>query len=273
MEIEYSARSHVGRVRGNNEDNLYVDGVILTPDMRERPFSIDGSTRSAAVFAVCDGMGGEDNGEIASLLAVQALLNAEGQIKSNIPERLEETVQSYVKEVCESIRTETESSGKRTGTTLALAVICEKGIYCFNSGDSRIYGLKKSDFWQITNDHNLAAEHIRNGIITKNQAADVINGNKLTRCMGIGNVSDVESSPPVTGDCRILICSDGLTDLLNDGEIENFLRTSTRAANAADYLLQSALEKGGKDNVTVIVLDVKDMKSSFFHNFTKKRKG
>jgi len=264
MEIEYSARSHVGKVRKNNEDNLYVDGIILTSDMRERPFSIDGSTRSAAVFAVCDGMGGEDDGEIASLLAVQALLNAEGQIKSSAPEQLEATVQTYVRGVCKSIRIETGNSGKRTGTTLALAVICKKGICCFNLGDSRIYKLQRSGFWQMTNDHTLAAEYIRSGIITKNQAEGVVNGKKLTRCMGIGDVSDAESYSPIKGNCRILICSDGLTDLLNDSEIETCLRTFPRTSNAADYLLKSALEKGGKDNISVIVLEAKNINRRFF---------
>lgn len=273
MRIEYAARSHVGITRTNNEDNLYVDGVILTPDMRERPFAIDGSVRSAAVFAVCDGMGGEDNGETASLLAVQALSGAERRMKSAAPEWLGETVQAYVRGVCGAIQAVTESSGKRTGTTLALAAVSEKGIYCFNLGDSRIYGLQRSDFWQITNDHSLAAEQVSSGIITKEQAASIINGSKLTRCMGIGVSPNAESYAPLTGDCRILICSDGLSDLVSDSEIENILRMYARAANAADCLLKSALENGGNDNVTVIVLEVKDLKPSFFRSLVRKLKG
>ena len=253
MTIDYSARSHVGRVRGNNEDNLYVDGVTLTTNMRERPFTIDGTSALPANFAVCDGMGGEDNGEIASLLAVKELHNIRERIKSGLSERLGETVQSYVNKVNESIRSETNLTGRRTGTTLALAVLSENGVYCFNLGDSRIYSLQRTDFKQTTNDHSL--------------------GNKLTRCIGIGDSQDVEEYPPILGDCRILICSDGLTDMVSESVIEKILRASERTSNAADYLLNEALTNGGKDNVTIIVADIKDTKKPFFHSFVKILKG
>jgi protein phosphatase len=273
MTVEYSARSHVGKVRENNEDNLYVDGIILASDVRERPFTIDGITNLPTIFAVCDGMGGEDDGEIASLLAVQTLLNYERKIKTARPKQLNETIQSYVDEISESIRSETDKSGKRTGTTLALVVVAKNGLFCFNIGDSRIYCYQKAELKQITNDHTLIAEKIKNGIIEASQAAGVAGGNKLTRCIGIGNNSNTESYPTITGKCRALICSDGLTDMVNPAEIENILRESERTANAADYLLDTALRFGGKDNTTVIVIDVEVPKVPFLHGLTKILKG
>ena len=258
---EYSARCHVGKVRENNEDNLYVDGVSLTPDTRERPFTIDGIAYHPAIFAVCDGMGGGDDGEIASLLAIQALNNADNGIKSAAAGRLGEAIQTYVDEVSESIFFETDLSGKRAGTTLALAAVLEDGVFCFNLGDSRIYGLQNTVFKQITNDHTLSAEQKRSGVITQDQAIGVKDGNKLTRCIGIGAMQNVESYPALFGECRILICSDGLTDMVDTKEIENIMRISKRSANAADSLLSTALANGGKDNVTIIVVDVKSSKT------------
>lgn len=273
MTVEYSARSHVGKVRGNNEDNLYADGVILTADIREHSFAIDGSAYFPAVFAVCDGMGGEEDGEIASQMAAQTILAYAEKIKSNISGPLDETIQSYVNYVNELIISEANIYGKRMGTTLALAVAAEGGVFCFNLGDSRIYCLQRKSFRKVTNDHTLAAGQVRNGTITANQAAYVKDGNKLTRCIGIGDKLIVESYPPILGKCRILICSDGLTDMVREADIENALRGCEGAADAADHLLDAALKNGGKDNVTLIVIDIKNSKIPFLHSIVNKLKG
>lgn len=258
MIVEYSARSHIGKVRGNNEDNLYADGVILTPDIRERSFAIDGSTGFPAVFAVCDGMGGEEDGEMASQLAVQTLFSFVEKIKSNVSCRIDEVIQSYVNVVNDSIHLESNRFGSRMGTTLALTVATDKGIFCFNLGDSRIYSLQNKDFKKVTNDHTLAAERIRKGILTANQSVHFQDRNKLTRCIGIGDELMVEGYPPISGKCRILICSDGLTDMVSEYDIENVLRDFERSADAANYLLDRALKNGGKDNVTLIVVNIND---------------
>lgn len=273
MIIEYSARSHVGMVRENNEDNLYVDGIALAPNVRECPFAIDGTTSFPAIFAVCDGIGGEENGEVASLLAIQTLMNFDRRIKEATSESFGDIIQLYVNEVGAAIHLEPNNAKKRTGTTLALAAISKNGVYCFNLGDSRIYSLQRSAFRQITNDHTLAAEQMKNGFSTKEQAEGAKNLNKLTRCIGIGDMPIVEKYPPIIGKCRILICSDGLTDMVSASEIENILRASERTADAANSLLSSTLENGGQDNVTVIIIDMKASKRSFFRSLVKKLKG
>ena len=260
MIIEYSARSNVGMVRANNEDNLFVNGVILPSDKCESSFAIDGNTRSVALFAVCDGMGGEENGEIASQIAVQTLSEFSGLIAttaSDTPDCLNEAVQSFVNEVNERIRSEIELSGKRMGTTLALAMISDNEICCFNMGDSRIYSLKRTMFRQITNDHTLAAERIRGGSRANGYVMENNTGNKLTRCIGIGDALTVERYPPIKGPCRMLICSDGLTDMVDSVEIENTMRVSSRVSDAADTFIKLSLINGGNDNVTVIAIDVK----------------
>jgi len=245
--IEYSARSHVGNARGNNEDNLFVDGVMLTLDMRDYPFAIDGYTNIPAIFAVCDGMGGEENGEVASMAAVQELLSDEGIIKVTNKNQLGNTVQTLVNRMNEAIRAYSLSVKSRMGTTLALAVINKHGIHCFNMGDSRVYALNRGEFKQITHDHT----------------PDGKAGGKLTRCIGIGDEMFVEGYSPIKGNSRLLICSDGLTDMVNEFDIEKTICESECVKEAADHLLSSALANGGQDNVTVIIADIKISGLSF----------
>ena len=273
MAVKYSARSHVGKVRENNEDNLFVDGIILSPETCDCPFEIDGSTSLPAIFAVCDGMGGEENGELASLLAVQTLSSISERIKSAAPEELNEAIQSYVEKVNEAIHSALSEHNARTGTTLALVIAAESMIHCFSIGDTRIYNLQESVFRQISNDHTLAAEQIRNGAAASNQAIIGNDRNKLTRCIGIGDECIAESYPPIIGKCRILICSDGLTDMVSMAEIKNLLCISERTTDAANSLLYSALKNGGNDNVTLIVIDIKDSKIPLFRRFAKRLKG
>lgn len=257
MKIEYSARSHVGCVRDNNEDNLYVDGVILTPAERECPFAIDGYENYPAIFAVCDGIGGEENGELASYIAVHKLLETAATVKTVRHIHLDKILQGLVNDINKTIYFEGVSLGKRMGTTMALAVASKCGIHCFNIGDSRIYALHRGKFNQITNDHTISNKQ----------------GSKLTRCIGIGDNLAIESYPPIPPNSRILICSDGLTDMVGMDEIEDILRSSNKTANAADYLLNVALSHGGKDNITVIVANIGNFKVSNLRRSVYNMKG
>jgi len=258
--IGYSARSHIGRVRQNNEDNLFVNGVTLR-DIGSRQFAIDGFAEAPAIFAVCDGMGGEENGEIASALAVNALLRHSTQLQNAKPKQLSEMVQDYVEDANSSIRRSVE--GRRTGTTLALAVVLTHGIFCFNMGDSRIYYQRPRVFKQLTYDHTWAAEQERYNPGAYSASGHDRNGHKLTRCLGIGPTQAAEDYPPLSGECRILICSDGLTNMVNTDEINRNLNEYTNPTEAADALLNAALLHGGHDNITLIVMDVKKRKLFF----------
>jgi protein phosphatase len=273
MDVTYSARSHVGRVRDRNEDNLCADGVFLTVETRERPFAIDGSTRAPALFAVCDGMGGEENGETASLLAVELLARSGEHIKSGLPADPDEPVQAYVRAANDAIRTDPRNIGKRAGTTLALAIVAESGVYCFNIGDSRIYCLKSDALEQVTTDHTAAAEKARGGGLAAERARSEKGGNSLTRCVGIGDMYAADSYPPIHGrakfpfkraKCRLLLCSDGLTDMASQSEIEAILKHSAKTSVAADRLLALALEHGGRDNITIIVADTTAPRAAAF---------
>lgn len=237
--VEYAARLHTGYLRDKNEDNFFIDGVILTQEFRDRPFAINGFVDKPAVFAVCDGMGGEDNGEIASLLTVQQVKQLEGLVKSDKGYDLLEIVQLFVHKANVAVREHALETGKRMGATIAIVIVVENNVYCFNIGDSRIYALHKNRFQQITTDHT----------------PDGKAGGKLTRCIGIGDDSSIDAYPPIHDSGRFLICSDGLTDMVSDAEIESVLRDSKHIIDAADSLLRKALDNGGKDNVTLIIVD------------------
>ena len=162
MKAIYSVRSHKGKIREKNEDNFLADEIFLTAEYRNKPFSIDASAFSPFILAVCDGVGGEENGEFASLTAVKKISDLKLQSQTDL--------NSAVSQCIEEVNNEIRSIGKRSGATLALAIISEKGTQYFNVGDSRIYVLKKNSFRRITNDHTAGAEKVRNGIVSEEYA-------------------------------------------------------------------------------------------------------
>lgn len=248
MKAIYSVRSHKGKVRENNEDNFLADEFFLSAEYRNNPFSIDASAFSPFILAVCDGVGGEENGELASLTAVKTISGVKLQLQKDLNGAVSSCIETVNNEIC--------SISKRSGTTLALAVISEKETHCFNVGDSRIYLLKNKRFRRITNDHTSGAEKVKNGVISEENARKSKDGNKLTRCIGIGNYRSAESYPVIKGKYRLLICSDGLTDMVTDDEIEKTISENKNTSDAAEKLLQIALNKGGTDNITIIVADI-----------------
>lgn len=251
MTVTFSARSHTGRSRQNNEDNLFADGTIIPREFVGRPFQLDASCQAPLLLAVCDGMGGEDCGELASEIAVTTLQEHQGSIRAASKKEIGIAVQEYINAADRSIK----SYGRRSGTTLALAVINEDGISCFNVGDSRVYVFKDSVLSQVTHDHTQGAELALSGRISPEQARCSTNGNKLTRCLGIGNCCSLESYPAIRKGCRILLCSDGLSDMVSDAEIERILSGSEHISQAAEALLQAALSHGGMDNITLIAAE------------------
>lgn len=248
--IKVSVRSSKGNIREDNEDNFFAGGISLPSDLCGRDLSLDVVLSDTTVLAVCDGVGGESMGKDASGIAVKRLAEMQDYIINSRSENLGAAVRAYISNADSGI----SSLGKRSGTTLALAVIRKGHIYCFNIGDSRIYCLKNKKLTRITNDHTVSALAVKNNGNDLEQARKAAGGNKLTRCIGIGNNNHAEEYSPIKGNCRLLICSDGLTDMLSDAEIEKIL-ASGNIGTAADRLIAEALRRGGKDNVTLITAD------------------
>jgi serine/threonine protein phosphatase PrpC len=225
-----------------------------------RELNEDSYIASDPVFAVADGMGGHEAGEVASGMCVRALASipqlATGERSVTAP-----VLQQYLEKADDSIR---EATGARAGTTLSGAVIVEQmGMpywLVMNIGDSRTYRLSQGRFEQISVDHSEVQELVDAGEITPAQATVHPRRHVVTRALGTGDETEADYwlLPVEEGD-RVLVCSDGLTGELTDEHIHHILSTVGHPQDAADALIQAALRSGGRDNVTVIVVDARDV--------------
>ncbi|MEW1822513.1 protein phosphatase 2C domain-containing protein [Arthrobacter sp. NPDC080031] len=210
------------------------------------------------VFAVADGMGGHEAGEIASALCVRTL-GSLPQLASGVRSATAVAMQECIFAADFQIR---NATGGRAGTTLTGVVVAEHmGVpywLVMNIGDSRTYRLSGGDFRQITVDHSEVQELVEAGSITRDEAMVHPRRHVVTRALGTGgaNEPDFWLLPIEDGD-RMLICSDGLTGELNDEHMFRILSTVEKPQDAVDALIQEALLSGGRDNVTAIVVDAR----------------
>lgn len=235
MKVRYGAHTDIGRVRDHNEDTLLA---------------------SPPVFAVADGMGGHEAGEVASSLAVATVKAA--QLDSDEPE-------VWVGRVVDSANTAVFAKGTqqggalRMGTTLTVAYTAPDAIYLGHVGDSRAYLLHDGRLRQLTDDHSLVAEWVRQGRITAEEAAVHPQRSVITRALGIDDAVQIDTMRvvPTAGD-RLLLCSDGLTGCVSDADIAATLRDCTDPDEAAAKLIDLANAGGGDDNITAVIVDVVD---------------
>jgi protein phosphatase len=241
LQLRVASATDVGRVRTNNEDaSLVLDDV----------------------FAVADGMGGHRAGEVASHLAIEAVENAfrSGEERPTLDALLDSIRQANVAIIEESL---TNPDRRGMGTTItALAPVevdGEEALAVLNVGDSRTYRLHDGELEQLTEDHSLVQEMVRDGRLTPEEAAVHPQRNIVTRALGVEPDLEVDwiTVTPYTGD-RFLLASDGLFDEISDGDIAGVLRRASPPDEAAAELVRLALESGGRDNITVIVVDVID---------------
>ena len=246
----------MGLVRGNNEDNFYINGRYKE-DITE-PFSriTDHARRDEYLYAVCDGMGGEDCGEEAALTAVETLAQYE---KAGFDGKLAAYVSRTNQLICEKMK---RMGGARIGTTLALLYIKDNQAMSCNLGDSRTYLFRDCKLRQLSKDHTQAQRLVDLGLLKQNEAKKHKDRNKLTQHLGIfPNELVIEPyiSEMITlmqGDV-FLLCSDGLTDMVSDDGIARVLLSEAEAETMSEMLVEQAIQNGGKDNVTIIVVQVK----------------
>lgn len=273
MKISAAARVNVGKVRKNNEDNLYFNGKVLDESIRELPFSdsleADGN---AFTFAVCDGMGGEQAGEEASLLGVNvfgkwyAEHEADGGFSAQTTD-WDKKIGEYCRTASEKVYALSKQTGGRSGCTFVNITLSDDSLMFANVGDSRLYAYCDKRLIQLSEDHTLASLMQKSGALTAEQARVSPDRNKLTRY--IGAAPDDSNMAPFTGQIislrkgdRFLLCSDGLTDMLSDKDIADILAANSDDNTAADKLLEKALENGGRDNCTIILITVRDCSGS-----------
>ena len=255
MRIECTAITHIGLVRTSNEDNYYVNGKCKTNhDVAAEGYS-DDIKRDTYLYAVCDGMGGESYGELASMIAVKTLTRYQTtDIRRSITE--------YIKRSNRYICDELAKFGARSGTTLALLYFFKNKAVSYNIGDSRVYLSRKGDLYLLSEDHTEAQRLINMGLLNEEEAAAHDSRNKLTQHLGISS-KEMIIEPYISEEIRVkrndifMICSDGLTNMLTDDDIGIIMsQYDLDTSDIAKELASAAQEYGGRDNTTVIVIRI-----------------
>ncbi len=251
MRLDVGSRTDVGRVRENNEDAYRV-------------------VEPLQLFIVSDGMGGEAHGEVASAMAVEvvadhcqaSLDNPElplyGEPRTALSARTQRLASALFlanRRIYESALHNPEQWGM--GATIVAAWIEGPRLSIAHVGDSRIYLLRAGSLRQLTEDHSLVAEQVRTGLISKQQAEVSELQNVLTRALGPHPqvLVDTAEHSIEPGDV-ILLCSDGLTRMLDDEELAGTVGAYDEPQRAADKLVELAKENGGTDNITVVIVRV-----------------
>jgi PPM family protein phosphatase len=228
MRIEVGVASDIGQVREGNEDSYVVD---------------------APLYAVADGMGGHRGGEVASSLALETI---EAMFRAD-DGTLADQLRAANRAVHERSLHDRQVSGM--GTTVTAVVVEDATALLAHVGDSRAYLLRAGDLRQITADHTLVARMVTAGEISRQEADVHPQRNVLTRSIGTeASVKVDEDHLALLDDDRLLLCSDGLTDMLSEDQIEAIMEAEPDPQRAADRLVKAANRAGGVDNITALVL-------------------
>lgn len=233
----YGSRTEIGNVREHNEDSL----TVLPP-----------------LFAVADGMGGHEAGEVASEITINTLNDLAPQSAD-----AEALARAVVAANLNVIKAPSQGVGREgMGTTLTAAILEKERLVIAQVGDSKAYLLHNGSLQQLTRDHSLMADMIEAGQLTEAEARVHPNRSVITRAIG----SDPHMQPDLyelnveTGD-RLLLCSDGICGMIEDHEIASIMRQAPSAQSCADQLVEAALAAGGFDNATAVVVDVEGFKA------------
>ena len=260
--ISAAANVNMGRLRENNEDNLYFNGLFLTEQTREQPAAFEGVYEDNRQFyAVCDGMGGEQFGELASLISVETIHKYASYLRGEPASDMDTMINQCIREANDTICASQKRLGSsRIGATLALLVIDGKKAIIHNVGDSRVYMLRGGALSQLSQDHTSVANSVRLGIISAQAAKTHPHRNSLTQYVGVDPAEMVIEPYKIEVKLKkkdiFLLCSDGLTDMVDESDMHRILFETSKPAKAARQLVDSALAGGGKDNVTVIVVAI-----------------
>ncbi|MBQ3392107.1 MAG: Stp1/IreP family PP2C-type Ser/Thr phosphatase [Lachnospiraceae bacterium] len=240
MPTSYSI-TDTGRRRDLNQDYVYGCDTAAGP--------------LPNLYIVADGMGGHQAGDYASRCAVEAVVSFIEESKEENPGRLlEEAFQKANAVVIEAGSAHREYYGM--GTTMVAAVILGDDVIAANVGDSRLYMFNEREIRQVTRDHSLVEEMVKAGTISRKQARTHPEKNVITRAIGAEDQLRVDLFRfPLRPGEKILMCTDGLTNMLTDEEILQILSGRTDYDEAAQALVESANRAGGKDNITVLIAD------------------
>lgn len=261
MRLDIAAMSDKGRRKPNNEDSYGV----FRDDTPGLTFFKEG-----ALVCVADGLGGHTGGEIASKLTVSIVKDVLKEPPHPLPSETEDAdfrdegpfpaLRAAIQRANDSIfRTNGElvKKGKPMGTTITAAIVEPKRVYIANVGDSRCYHFRDGEIIDRTEDHSWVDEQVKQGLMSKAEAETDLRRNIVTRCVGThGDIAiDTYRWNIVPGDL-LLLCTDGLVNMMKDSEIKTEVQRYGTAADIATQLVRLANENGGKDNITVIVVNI-----------------
>ena len=251
MILEYHRATDTGRARTNNEDSAEVD-------------------EPSSLVVLADGMGGYNAGEVASGMATTFIKSELGRwlseasvsaTDSDVRRAMEICVDNANRAIFNAANSNPQYAGM--GTTLVVGVFRGSHLLIGHVGDSRCYRLRANRLVQITHDHSLLQEQIDAGLITAEQAAFSANKNLVTRAVGVEDTVLLETHQHevVAGDVYLL-CSDGLSDMLDDETIGQLLQSCDLLPEAASALIAAANDAGGKDNISVVLVRARSSSSS-----------
>lgn len=235
IHTESTARTDVGRVRRLNEDNYLDRGEI-------------------GLWVVADGMGGHQAGEVASGMIVESLRRVEGfdsgyALLTNVRQQLERVNQTLI------ARAAALKPGAVIGSTVVVLMIYDGHYAALWAGDSRIYLVRDGRMQQVTHDHSMLQELLDSGAMARGDALGSRRANVITRAVGVSDhlSLDMRQGPLQAGD-KFLLCSDGLTGMVADPEILKIVNDDPSIDAAADALIRLTLDRGARDNVTVVLV-------------------
>ncbi|MBC7479343.1 MAG: serine/threonine-protein phosphatase [Pseudorhodobacter sp.] len=232
--IRYNAKTHVGKVRKVNEDS-----ILVLPDQQ--------------IWVVSDGMGGHEGGDYASRMVVDCIaVLPPGMAPTEKLGQIRQAVQSAHR----TIHSEAEARHATMGATVVALVLADGHFGALWAGDSRLYRLRDGRIELLTTDHSVVAALVEAGQLNWDEAASHPQSNAITRAVGVGEALELDKirGDALPGD-RFLLCSDGLNKYAGIAELGNAL-TGVPIEVVTDNLVQLALDRGGADNVSVIVVDV-----------------
>ncbi|MEM7032356.1 MAG: Stp1/IreP family PP2C-type Ser/Thr phosphatase, partial [Chloroflexota bacterium] len=246
-------KTDVGQQRENNQDSIYTLTSFIASDGRVEPFGL---------FIVADGMGGYKGGEKASAIATRT---AADYILRNLylpeivpdPELPQDPINDILSTAVSKANNEVLEQAPESGTTITAAILMGNQAYFAHVGDSRAYIYNAHQLSQVTQDHSVVARMVEVGQITPEEALTHKNRNVLYRAIGQTSTLEVDTYlHTIPANSYLLICSDGLWNLVTDDEINHRLHSPTSLDDCVTDLVDLANEKGGDDNISVILVGV-----------------
>ncbi|NMB27618.1 MAG: Stp1/IreP family PP2C-type Ser/Thr phosphatase [Tissierellia bacterium] len=241
--MEIGIKTDVGKIRDNNQDAYYIS-----------------PKGDYSLFIIADGMGGHKAGEIASKMAIDIISNSLKSLLTDLTvedKDIEDRIKNSIYEANDKIYKKSIEDEKFSGmgTTVTLAYVIDEKIFIGHAGDSRAYLFKNGILSQLTKDHSLVEELIRNGSISKEEAKHHPQRNIITRAVGTSKEIKADLVvEPKSKDDILLLCTDGLTNMLDDDEIRDSLLINKDIQKACEELVRLSNDKGGFDNITILAV-------------------